>query len=237
MTLHARRAPVTIAVGLASIIASCSLPPSAQGQRAQESQPAERISPRQIVQLGFGRNATFAACIEPACPTITRKTLANAKQRAPASAPVAVDATTERTPTIYPAEMKGSVQPAKVDAVLSQKQPSPLVLYFPLGGAGLTASDKAALNELIPYASKAQRIVIAGRTDNAGSDAANQAVALARANTVRDYLRAKLPAGGDALLVDAQGSCCFIASNDTPEGRKQNRRVEVVLSVPEQVAP
>ena len=79
--------------------------------------------------------------------------------------------------------------------------------------------------------------MIAGRTDNAGSDAANQAVALARANTVRDYLRAKLPAGGDALLVDAQGSCCFIASNDTPEGRKQNRRVEVVLSVPEQVAP
>jgi len=133
--------------------------------------------------------------------------------------------------------MKASVQPAKVDTALSQKQPSPLVLYFPLGGAGLTASDKAALDELIPYASKAQRIVIAGRTDNAGSDAANQAVALARANTVRDYLRAKLPAGGDALLVDAQGSCCFIASNDTPEGRKQNRRVEVVLSVPEQVAP
>jgi outer membrane protein OmpA-like peptidoglycan-associated protein len=101
-----------------------------------------------------------------------------------------VDATTERTATVYPAEIKGSVQPAKVDTVLSHKQPSPLVLYFPLGGAGLTASDKAALNELMPYASKAQGIVIAGRTDNAGSDATNPAVALARANTVRDYLRA-----------------------------------------------
>jgi outer membrane protein OmpA-like peptidoglycan-associated protein len=113
---------------------------------------------------------------------------------------------------------------------------SALTLHFPFAATELTASDKAAIDKLMPDARKAERIVIAGRTDNLGSDSANQAVALARAQIVRDYLRANLPALGDALVIDARGLCCFIASNGTSEGRKQNRRVEIVLSVPEQVA-
>jgi outer membrane protein OmpA-like peptidoglycan-associated protein len=113
---------------------------------------------------------------------------------------------------------------------------SALTLHFPFAATQLTTSDKAALDELIPHASNAKQIVIVSRTDHVGSGRANQAVALARANIVRDYLRSKLSAPDEALLIDARGLCCFIASNDTPEGRKQNRRVEIVLSVPEQVA-
>ncbi|MGZ5172051.1 MAG: OmpA family protein [Burkholderiales bacterium] len=112
-----------------------------------------------------------------------------------------------------------------------------LILHFPLSSAKLTTADKAALNKLILNASKANRIVISGRTDNVGSDIANRVLALARANTVRDYLGSKLPLPRDALVVDAKGSCCYIASNDTPEGRKRNRRVEIVLGVSAAVAP
>lgn len=240
MTLRALQACLSAAIAatLASLISSCALLPRVQGERVSESQSLERISPRQIVQLGFGREAAFAACMEPACPTVTRKTLETAQQTPMDSATVAVNSSVAKaTTTIYSLGIKPAFKPATDDAVQSRKQPLPLRLYFPLGGAALTPSDKAALDELIPHASKADRIVIAGRTDNVGSDTANQAVALARANTVRDYLRAKLPAPNEAFVIDAQGSCCFIASNDTPEGRKQNRRVEIVLSVPEQVAP
>jgi outer membrane protein OmpA-like peptidoglycan-associated protein len=105
-----------------------------------------------------------------------------------------------------------------------------------LGGVALSRFEKVALEKLVPLASKADRIVIAGRTDSIGSDSANQAVALARANAVRDYLRANLAVPDEAFVIDAQGSCCYIASNETPEGRKRNRRVEIILSVPEQVA-
>ena len=150
-----------------------------------------------------------------------------------------MQSTVDTTATLHPGGVKPAIQRDSTDFndVPSAAQRPPLILYFPFGGAALTASDKAALDKLIPSASRAERIVIAGRADNVGSNTANQAVALARANTVRDYLAGKLPSRGDTLVVDAQGSCCFIASNDTPEGRKQNRRVEIVLSAPEQVAP
>ena len=178
--------PAAMVMAAASLVSSCALLPQAQDERAEESEPIERVPFRRMVQLDFGRNAVFAACIEPACPSVTRKTLANA-QIATASGPVVLDPTAQKIATVHRAEMKAALEPADVDAVPPHKQPSPLVLYFPLGGAVLTPSDQAALDEIIPYASKAERIVIAGRTDNIGSDTANQAVALARANTVRDY--------------------------------------------------
>jgi len=141
--------------------------------------------------------------------------------------------------TLQPSAAKPPVQREIADfsGVASEAARPALILHFPLARTELTASDKAALDKVIPSARKAERIVIASRTDNVGSDSANQTIALARAQTVRDYLLAKLPARGAAVVIDAQASCCFIASNDTPEGRKQNRRVEIVLSVPEQVAP
>ena len=240
MTLRAWQACLSanLAAALAALVSSCALLPQAQVERLQESQPVEHISPRQIVQLGFGRDAVFAACIEPACPSVTRKTLETAQPLAMSSATVAVDSSVAKTATtIHSLGIKPAIEPATADAVPSGKQPLPLVLYFPLGGAALTPADKAALDELLPYASKAHRVVIAGRTDNAGSDAANQTVALARANSVRDYLRTRLSAPDEVFVIDAQGSCCYVASNDSPEGRKQNRRVEIVLSVSGQVAP
>ena len=220
-------------MSLASFVTSCSLLPQGQTEVVQPTDAGQRIPLRHVAQLDFGRAASFAVCTEPVCPTVTRKTLVTD------SAGLAVRSTVDTTATLHPSGVKPAIQRDSTDfnAVPSEAQRPPLILYFPFGGAALTASDKAALDEILPHARKAERIVIAGRADNVGSDTANQAVALARANTVRDYLRAKLPTRGDALVVDAQGSCCFIASNDTPEGRKQNRRVEIVLSVPEQVAP
>lgn len=71
-------------------------------------------------------------------------------------------------------------------------------------------------------------IDVVGHADATGSDAYNQALSERRAASVAQYLvgRQVLPA---RLFVAGQGERQPIASNDTVEGRSQNRRVEIVL--------
>jgi outer membrane protein OmpA-like peptidoglycan-associated protein len=73
------------------------------------------------------------------------------------------------------------------------------------------------------------RLEIEGHTDSIGSDDYNQQLSEARAEAVRDYL---IQQGISAQQITARGlgKTQPIASNDTPEGRQQNRRVELVLS-------
>jgi OmpA-OmpF porin, OOP family len=71
-------------------------------------------------------------------------------------------------------------------------------------------------------------VTIEGHTDNVGSDASNQTLSERRAAAVRDYL--VTAHGIEAARLEARGFGPGrpVASNDTPEGRQQNRRVELV---------
>ncbi len=71
-------------------------------------------------------------------------------------------------------------------------------------------------------------VQIVGYTDDVGSAAYNLALALRRAESVRDYIVAQ---GIDAqrLSVAGRGKTDPIVSNATPEGRAVNRRVEFVV--------
>jgi outer membrane protein OmpA-like peptidoglycan-associated protein len=73
------------------------------------------------------------------------------------------------------------------------------------------------------------RMEIDGHTDSVGSDAYNQQLSEKRAQTVRDFL---VQQGISTASVTTQGfgKSQPIASNETAEGRKQNRRVELVVS-------
>jgi outer membrane protein OmpA-like peptidoglycan-associated protein len=72
-------------------------------------------------------------------------------------------------------------------------------------------------------------IDIAGHTDSTGSDAINQPLSERRAASVGNYLTTQ---GIDARRVVTQGfgKSRPIASNDTSEGKSQNRRVEIQLT-------
>ena len=48
-------------------------------------------------------------------------------------------------------------------------------------------------------------------------------------DAVRDHLRSRHPPLAPAVTLEAQGACCFAASNETPQGRALNRRVEIVF--------
>lgn len=73
------------------------------------------------------------------------------------------------------------------------------------------------------------RLAIEGNTDSVGSDAMNQELSEKRAEAVRSYLAAQsLPLA--SMTSKGFGETQPVASNDTAEGRQQNRRVEIVVS-------
>lgn len=72
------------------------------------------------------------------------------------------------------------------------------------------------------------RLTIEGHTDNVGDDAANQTLSEQRAEAVRQYLVSEHGIDAGRLEAAGLGATRPVASNDTPEGREQNRRVELV---------
>jgi outer membrane protein OmpA-like peptidoglycan-associated protein len=71
-------------------------------------------------------------------------------------------------------------------------------------------------------------IKIVGHTDSTGSLAMNQTLSEQRAESVKLSLQARNIAAG-RIHASGMGPRAPIASNDTPEGRQQNRRVEMSL--------
>ncbi len=67
-------------------------------------------------------------------------------------------------------------------------------------------------------------VTLIGHSDAAGDDDANRRLALQRAETIREAFEAQALLG---LQVESAGERCPVASNDTPQGRPSNRRVEI----------
>ncbi len=91
------------------------------------------------------------------------------------------------------------------------------------------ARERLAKVSGIVLAYPSLHVAIEGHTDSVGGDDYNQELSEHRAQSVRDYF---VQQGIPANTIEARGfgKSEPIASNDTPEGRQQNRRVELVLS-------
>jgi outer membrane protein OmpA-like peptidoglycan-associated protein len=76
----------------------------------------------------------------------------------------------------------------------------------------------------------AYKIEIEGHTDGVGSQDYNQKLSEDRAETVHAYLVKEGIATDRIIAVRGFGKIRPVATNDTPEGRQQNRRVELVIS-------
>lgn len=73
------------------------------------------------------------------------------------------------------------------------------------------------------------RITVEGHTDNVGDDANNQILSRRRAIAVRDYLLASVAMSADRITAVGFGEERPIAPNDTAEGRRRNRRIDVTI--------
>jgi outer membrane protein OmpA-like peptidoglycan-associated protein len=91
------------------------------------------------------------------------------------------------------------------------------------------ARERLAKVSGIVLAYPSLHVAVEGHTDSVGSDQYNQDLSEHRAQSVRDYF---VQQGIPASAIEARGfgKSEPLASNDTAEGRQQNRRVELVLS-------
>jgi len=101
---------------------------------------------------------------------------------------------------------------------------------FDTNKSTLTAAAKANLDKLVPvFQSYADTdIVIYGYTDSTGSVEYNQTLSEQRAASVKAYLASK-GLSVARFTTTGMGVADPIATNDTPEGRTQNRRVEFAI--------
>ena len=102
---------------------------------------------------------------------------------------------------------------------------------FDTGRAVLKPEARATLKEAAERIMKFKDapVLVAGHTDNVGSDASNQALSEKRAQAVRDHLvQEGVPA--TRLTAKGFGKTQPVADNTTEAGRARNRRVDVVIS-------
>ena len=114
-------------------------------------------------------------------------------------------------------------------------------VLFPEGGYQLSPNGQAALNQYVPKLQNLQnaKVVVYGYTDNLPVGPPLQRAGIAnnidlssrRADNVVAYLESQ---GVNPNVISAKGfgDTHAVAPNDTPQGRAQNRRIEIVLEGP-----
>ncbi len=91
-------------------------------------------------------------------------------------------------------------------------------------------STKLLINSLVGIKARpGWLIVVAGHTDNTGNPGLNQTLSLKRAEAVRNWMRDTGDVPESCFAVQGYGEGRPLATNDTPEGRALNRRVEISL--------
>ena len=117
------------------------------------------------------------------------------------------------------------LEPIKKDVRMVMKN-----VLFEVDKSQLKAESYVELNQLVDYLNRNATlyIEIGGHTDNTGSAQRNTVLSEARAKSVFNYLVSKGIASS-RLSYKGYGSTQPVATNDTEQGRAQNRRTEVKI--------
>jgi OmpA-OmpF porin, OOP family len=104
-------------------------------------------------------------------------------------------------------------------------------INFKTGSAEINTNSNATLQEIYNLLVQAEdsKLELEGHTDNKGNEQANLTLSEARANAVKKYLIKKGINASRFQSVSGKGQGDPVASNDTEEGRSQNRRVVIEL--------
>ncbi len=104
-------------------------------------------------------------------------------------------------------------------------------VHFAFNKATIRAEDMPILDQAAETLKEHGDIAVTveGNTDNIGSDAYNEKLSVRRATAVRDYL-AQHGIAAARMTVVGKGELNPVASNDTEDGRAQNRRVELLVA-------
>ncbi|OJY15765.1 MAG: hypothetical protein BGO98_24140 [Myxococcales bacterium 68-20] len=123
----------------------------------------------------------------------------------------------------------------EIEGVHARKSDKGLILtisgsvLFPSGKSELLPSAKERLSEVARALKDDKRsLLVVGHTDTQGSPESNERLSDARANAVRLYL-VREGIDDDRIRSEGMGETLPVAENTTPEGRANNRRVEIIL--------
>lgn len=120
----------------------------------------------------------------------------------------------------------------KLEFFAAELRKNPIRLYFETGEAqiNLTEEERNRIAELNTYLTQVEnvKVLVVGNTDNVGKRAANLRLGQERAEFVKSYLISNHFAES-VIETTSNGPDKPIASNNTQEGRAENRRVEITL--------
>jgi len=103
-------------------------------------------------------------------------------------------------------------------------------IYFDFASDKIRTESQPILQEIADVLTRHPdwRLSVEGHTDNIGSDSANMDLSQRRTEAVRAVLVSRFGVSADRLVASGHGASAPRDTNDTPEGRAHNRRVELV---------
>ncbi len=115
------------------------------------------------------------------------------------------------------------------DALAEKGRVATQGIYFDTGSDRLRPESSATLKEIGTMLKEHAdlKLAIEGHTDNVGSAEGNQTLSEKRAAAVRQFLIDNYQVAAARLTAKGLGQTKPVAPNDTPEGRQNNRRVEL----------
>jgi len=208
-------------------------PAVAQPSSGQTTAAVSPVAPAQKPVAGV-RQASRKACAEKRAQA--EKIGKPAAIPSPAPAPAAAVAPAGKMSAakgMSPDQTK-KPEPVKASAPVKTSEPSMTEsLYFEAASTTLKGQELAKLKSLVTKVKgRKGRLVIEGHSDTSASSSTNLLLSAQRSSSVIAALN-KMNLGKDIKLeLRVTGDSKPAASNDTPEGRKMNRRVEVIF-IPE----
>ena len=150
-----------------------------------------------------------------------------AAQNAQTAGKAAGDAETAANDAVHRADSLDSV----VKGLDNYKQVSNVTVNFGFNKANLTKDEKEKLDQFAQSLGTAKSYIleVTGGTDSIGSKEYNYGLSNRRADAVVQYLASKYGVAAHRFYLIGIGKDKEVAPNNTAEGRKQNRRVEVQL--------
>jgi outer membrane protein OmpA-like peptidoglycan-associated protein len=134
-------------------------------------------------------------------------------------------------------EVQAVFAPEEAEVLLGQG-----ILIIRLHGLTFDSGSDEIKPENFSLLTKVQRVIrefpeaaitVEGHTDSVGNEASNQALSRRRAIAVREYVLANMALSAERITAVGFGESRPVAPNNTEDGRRRNRRIEVTLSLSE----
>jgi outer membrane protein OmpA-like peptidoglycan-associated protein len=141
-----------------------------------------------------------------------------------------VDSKSYRIEIVEVAAMNQDIAVNLQDAIDRDGKAAIYGILFDVGKSDIKPESAEALKQITDYlnANPAIKVIVVGHTDNTGDYSNNKTLSKSRAESIKNYLINTNKISSSRLVTEGVGQSCPVSTNNTEDGRKLNRRVEIV---------